>query len=243
MSKPIQSVERAMRMLEFLAQAEGAAALGAIANAAGVQSSTAHNILATLIALGYVRRPATGSDYRLGGRILNLARIAGDDDALRRHFRPLMEETARRFEESTYLIVPSGDELYYLDGIELPNNPTAHSRLGRREPLSGSAIGLLIAAFMPGVAQALANLERRASLTEDLEQARQRGFAFEEGKYQSGLNCVAIPLRLHGETVGGFCLNGAAKRLPQRKLVSIAGVMAEIALKIPVADLIIRRRI
>ena len=89
---------------------------------------------------------------------------------------------------------------------------------------------------MPGVAQSLANLERRASLTEDLEQARQRGFAFEEGKYQYGLNCVAIPLRVHGETVGGLCLNGAARRLPQRKLVSIAGVMAEIALKIPAAD-------
>ncbi len=131
MSKPIQSVERAMRMLEFLAREQGAAPLGAIARAAGVQSSTAHNILATLVALGYVRRPATGSEYRLGGRILNLARIAGDDDALRRRFRPLIEETAQRFNESTYLIVPSGDELYYLDGIELPNNPATYSRLGR----------------------------------------------------------------------------------------------------------------
>lgn len=235
MSKPIQSVERAMRMLEFLAQAEGTAPLGAIANAAGVQPSTAHNILATLVSLGYVRRPATGSEYRLGRRILNLARIAGDDDALRRHFRLLIEETARRFEESTYLIVPSGDGLYYLDGIELPNNPTVHSRLGRREPLSGSAIGLVLAAFMPGVAQSLVHTEPQASLTEELDRVRQRGFAFEEGKYQSGLNCVAIPLRLHGETVAGLCLNGASQRLPARKLAAIARAVADMALAIPEA--------
>ena len=140
MSKPIQSVERAMRMLEFLAREQGAAPLGAIARAAGVQSSTAHNILATLVALGYVRRPATGSEYRLGGRILNLARIAGDDDALRRRFRPLIEETAQRFNESTYLIVPSGGELLsrrdriteqsrHLQPLELPR---AAVRLGDR---------------------------------------------------------------------------------------------------------------
>lgn len=235
MSKPIQSVQRAIRMLEFLAQEQGAAPLGAIAKAAEVQPSTAHNILATLVALGYVRRPATGSDYLLGGRILNLARIVGDDDALRRHFRPLVVEMAERFEESTYLIVPSGDELYYLDGIELQNNPTTHSRLGRREPLSSSAIGLVLAAFMPGVAQSLITADQRSSLIEELNHVRQRGFALDLGKYQSGLNCVAIPLRLRGETVAGLCLNGAARRLPQRKLVSIARTVADLALAITVA--------
>ncbi|MBW4332265.1 IclR family transcriptional regulator [Stakelama sp. CBK3Z-3] len=229
MSKPIQSVERAIRMLEFLARAEGSAPLRAIANAADVRPSTAHNILATLVALGYVQRPTTGTDYRLGGRILNLARIAGDDDALRRRFRPLMEETARRFDESTYLIVPSGDELYYLDGIELPNNPTIHSRLGRREPLSGSAIGLVLAAFMPGVAQSLENEDQSSDLSEELHTVRQRGFAIEQGLYQPGLSCVAIPLRVRGEPVAGLCLNGTEQRLPRDRLVTIANAMADIA--------------
>ena len=80
-------------MLEHLAHSDGMARLGEIADATGLQPSTAHNILSTLVSLGYVQRPAAGSHYRLGGRILNLARIAGDDDALRRQFRPLVQQS------------------------------------------------------------------------------------------------------------------------------------------------------
>ena len=212
-----------MRMLEIIARADGAAKLSKIAAEAGIRASTAHNILATLSALGYIQRPAAGSDYRLGSRILNLARIAADDDDLRRQFRPLVHDAAERFGESTYLIVPSGDELYYLDGIEKANNPTAHSRLGQRESLSGSAIGLVLAAFMPGVARSLeATQGDEALLALDM---------VPQGDYQSGLHCVAVPLRRDGETVAGLCLNGAASRLPQTKLEGIAVAIADMARK------------
>ncbi len=219
-----------MRMLEIIARADGAAKLSKIAAEAGIRASTAHNILATLSALGYIQRPAAGSDYRLGSRILNLARIAADDDDLRRQFRPLVHDAAERFGESTYLIVPSGDELYYLDGIEKANNPTAHSRLGQRESLSGSAIGLVLAAFMPGVARSLEATQGDEALLA-LDMVRRRGFAIEQGDYQSGLHCVAVPLRRDGETVAGLCLNGAASRLPQTKLEGIAVAIADMARK------------
>lgn len=232
MNKPVQSIERGMRMLEFIARADGAAGLGAIANAAGVRASTAHNILATLTGLGYVQRRASGTGYYLGHRILNLARIAGDDDALRRRFRPLVRTVAERFGESVYLIVPGGDELYYLDGLELANNPAEHSRLGRREPLSGSAIGLVLAAFMPGVEHALL-VSDDGDLAAQIDTVRTLGFATERGRYQRGLHCVAIPLRVDGHAVAGLCLNGSAARLPQRKLEAIGRFMADEALRAP----------
>lgn len=233
MSKPIQSVERAMRMLEYLARCDGSAPLGAIADAAGVRSSTAHNILATLVALGYVQRAAVGSDYRLGGQILNLSRIAGNDDVLRRRMRPLLREIADRFAESVYLIVPSGNELYYLDGIEHPNNPTPQSRLGLREALSGSAVGLVLGAFMPAVRHGLLAASDDASLAERLDAVRACGFASECGLYQPGLHCVAVPVRLGADVRGGLCLNGAASRLPPDRLTAIAGAMADMALSAP----------
>lgn len=235
MSKPIQSIERAMRMLEFIARSGGTASLSSIAEDAGTRASTAHNILATLTNLGYVQRRVVGTSYYLGDRILNLARVAGDDDALRRRFRPLIRAVTERFGESTYLVVPSGDELYYLDGIELANNPASHSRLGLREPLSGSAIGLTLAAFMPGVEHRLLAGDD-AHLAEQIEAVRRLGYATERGAYKPGLHCTAIPLRVGGQAVAGLCLNGNAKRLPQRKLEAIAHAMAEAALPLQSGD-------
>ena len=142
----------------------------------------------------------------------------------------MSNKAADRFGESTYLIVPSGDELYYLDGIELANNLTQHSRLGRREPLSGLASGLVLAAYMPGFARALRHMEADETLSDELEQVRQSGFAIEQGQYQPGLNCAAIPLWRGGEAVAGLCINGASARLPRKELLSITSVMAEMAL-------------
>lgn len=232
MRRPIQSVERAMRLLEHIAHADGTATLAEAAEAARIAPSTAHNLLSTLTALGYVQRRSTDSNYYLGARILNLARVAGNDDGLRQRFGPLMRDIADRFGESTYLIVPSGDELYYLDGLELANNPTRHSRLGRREPLSGSAIGLVLAAFMPGVEATLAAGGGAAALADQLAAVRRTGFANDVGGYQRDLHCTAVPLRLHGETVAGLCLNGAADRLPPQRLDAIARAMADMALRV-----------
>ncbi len=230
MTRPIQSVERAMHMLEYLATCDGEASLGAIAEHVGIRPSTAHNILGTLVALGYVQRPAVGSAYRLGQQILNLSRTTGDDDALRRHARPLLSAVADRFGESVYLVVPCGNELYYLDGVEMPNNPTLHSRLGLREPLSGSAVGLVLGAFMPAVRHSLIARAQDADMSEKLEAARERGFATECGIYQPGLHCLALPLWIGNEVRGGICLNGAALRLPESRLCTIAQIVAELLL-------------
>ena len=77
----IQSIERATAILEIIAQEGGAARLQHIAEHTKLGKTTAHNLLKTLDELGYVHRRAGDTRYHLGGRILNLARIAGDDGA------------------------------------------------------------------------------------------------------------------------------------------------------------------
>jgi len=92
----IQSIERATAILEIIAEEGGAARLQHIAEQAKLGKTTAHNLLKTLDELGYVHRRAGDTRYHLGGRILNLARIAGDDGALRSRLRPALEAVARR---------------------------------------------------------------------------------------------------------------------------------------------------
>ena len=145
----IQSIERAVAILEILAREGGAASLKHIAERTGLGKTTAHNILKTLDELGYVRRRVGDTRYHLGGRILNLARIAGDDSALRIRLRPALEAIAGKTGETVYLAAPSGDETYYLDTIESGQTLRTTCRVGERERLEGSAIGLGFLAFMP----------------------------------------------------------------------------------------------
>lgn len=231
----IQSVERAVAILERLAREGGAASLKHIAERTGLGKTTAHNILKTLDELGYVRRRVGDTRYHLGGRILNLARIAGDDSALRIRLRPALEAIAGKTGETVYLAAPSGDETYYLDTIESGQILRTTCRVGERERLEGSAIGLVFLAFMPGLGKRV--LATRADalgpdIRSEIDKVERVGFALDLQTYQPGLHCVAVPWRDGGEVRAAIGLSGPSSRLPLDQLTDIAWMMMKEAEKV-----------
>jgi IclR family transcriptional regulator, acetate operon repressor len=225
----IQSIERAAAILEIIAQEGGAARLQHIAEQAKLGKTTAHNLLKTLDELGYVHRRAGDSRYYLGGRILNLARIAGDDGALRSRLRPALEAVARRTGAMVYLAVPSGDKVCYLDAIE----PSHALRMGAcpigvRKPVEGSAVGLVFLAFMPRLGKRV--LASRADalgpqILSEIRTVATRGFALDLENSKPGLHCVAIPWREGGEVRASVGLSVPSARLSPQALTDMAWMM------------------
>ncbi|WP_312608974.1 IclR family transcriptional regulator [Agrobacterium pusense] len=227
-TRSIQSIERAVAILEIIAREGGAASLKHIAERTGLGKTTAHNILKTLDELGYVRRRVGDTRYHLGGRILNLARIAGDDSALRVRLRPALEAIAKKTGETVYLAVPSGDETYYLDMIESGQTLRTTCRVGERERLEGSAIGSVFLAFMPGLGKRVLATRANAlgpDVRSEVDKVERVGFALDLETYQPGLHCVAVPWREGGEVRAAIGLSGPSTRLPRDQLTDIAWMM------------------
>lgn len=228
----IQSVTRALEMLETIPHAGGAASLGEIAGRAGLKTTTAHNILRTLQDAGYIRRRPGDMRYHLGDRILNLARVVGDDDALRSRLRPALEEMAARTSETVFLAVPSGDEVYFLDAIESPRTLRASSQRGERQPMAGSAIGLLFLAFLPALRRRMFEIHTPRigpGIAAEIEAIAARGHALDRENWCPGLNCVAVPWHDDGEVRAGFGLAGPSSRLTATRLDEMAQIMRELA--------------
>lgn len=224
----IQSIERAAAILEIIAREGGAASLKHIAERTGLGKTTAHNILGTLGELGYVHRRVGDTRYHLGGRILNLARIAGDDGALRTRLRPVLEAIARKTGETVYLAVPGGDETYYLDAIESGQVLKTASPVGLRERLEGSAVGLVFLAFMPGLGKRVLATRSDAlgpDIQLQIETVERVGFGLDLENYRAGLHCVAVPWREGDEVRAAIGLSGPSTRLPRDKLTDIAWMM------------------
>lgn len=226
--KLIQSIERSAALLEIIAQQGGGARLKDLATISGLGKTTAHNILQTLEYLGYVHRRPGDMRYHLGGRILNLARIAGDDHLLRDRIRPVLEIIAQESEATVYLGVPSGDETAYLDIVDLGDPNIAASRLMNREKLEGSAVGLVFLAFVPGLGQRVlttrSNALNDATLAE-IENVRIKGYALDLEAYHPGINAVAIPLRESGEVRASIAVAGPAQNFPRHRLIRLAWIM------------------
>ncbi|OAG73627.1 transcriptional regulator [Gluconobacter japonicus] len=226
--KLVQSIERSAALLEIIAQEGGGARLRDLAAISGLGKTTAHNILQTLEYLGYVHRRPGDMRYHLGGRILNLARIMGDDHLLRDKVRPVLEAIARDSKATVYLGVPSGDETAYLDIVDLEEPNIAASRLRNREKLEGSAVGLVFLAFVPGLGTRVlttrANALNDHTLT-DIENVRIKGYALDLEAYHPGVNAVAIPLRESGEVRASIAVAGPAADFPRHRLIRLAWIM------------------
>ena len=235
--KLIQSVERSALILELIAQAGGGARLHHIAQASGLGKTTVHNILQTLMHLGYVQRRAGDMRYYLGGRILNLSRLMADDQSLRARLRPVLEEIARTTQATVWLAVPSGDEASYLDILNTHAPHMVTPELFRREAIDGSAVGLVFQAFVPGLGRrvlARYPLACHAAHLASIEAVRVQGYALDLEAYDPGINSVAIPWREQGEVRASICITGPAQDYPAARLIRLSWAMMRLAQRVEV---------
>lgn len=214
----IQSVERALAMLEVLAEAPGEVRLNDIANALGLNVSTCHHLLSTLVDHGYVAQSAHGRAYFLGNKILelsgsrmrqfNLADLVMDD------LRELNESTG----ETVHLAVLQGGELVTLSVLDSRHAVRVVSgAVGKSNAIHATATGKAILAWLPELqmdrilsAKGLTRFTENTitdhdTLIEDLRHVRRNGFAHDREEFQPGVFCVGAAIRDHsGAVIGAF---------------------------------------
>ncbi|WP_338029876.1 IclR family transcriptional regulator [Gluconacetobacter takamatsuzukensis] len=224
----IQSVERAAAILEIIAQEGGRAHLRTIHEQMRIGKTTVHNILKTLDRLGYVQRVPGDMRYHLGNRILNIARMAGDDAILRDRVRPVLEAIAAACGATVLLAVPSGDEVAYLDRIEIAGGSLEAGDFRRREKLEGSALGLVFLAFFPGLEKRMTPVEGRVlsdAFLSQVGEVRTKGYALDIEASRPGWNCLAVPWRDGGLVQAGISITGPAGTFPRRRLIELSWTM------------------
>lgn len=143
----IQSVERAMLLLETLVTRNEGFRLAELSEQFSLNKTTLHGLLATLSSLGYVSR--RGQYYIAGLRLRDVARPLTDtDQQLRELFTPALRRLAVLSSETCWLAVPCGTREYlYIDAIEGGSSLRVVSPRGTREGLTTSAIGRVFLAF------------------------------------------------------------------------------------------------
>jgi DNA-binding IclR family transcriptional regulator len=92
----IQSLLRAVDVVELVAQSERGLSLGEVCNSLGLKQPTAHNLIRTLVARDFVERTASPVRYRLGSAVARLAEER-QSHALVRQASTIMNDLFERF--------------------------------------------------------------------------------------------------------------------------------------------------
>lgn len=218
----VQSVQRALHLLEVLA-ADGPLGLSEAAAGAGLADATAHRLLRTLLAQGYVRQDADRR-YAPGTRLLTLGDGARRSAAAAS--QPFLARLVELTGETANLAVLEGDHVVYVAQVPSAHRLRLFAEVGRRVPAHSTAVGkVLLAGLDPEDRLALlrrTGLERRTPRTlatepavlEAVAAAATEGHAVDDEEEETGVRCVAVPVLDGDRVTAAMSVSGPSARVP-----------------------------
>ncbi|GAA1247903.1 IclR family transcriptional regulator C-terminal domain-containing protein [Pseudonocardia aurantiaca] len=215
----IQSVQRALRLLEVVAERDGRAHAKEIARAAGLPLPTVYHLLRTLAHEGYLQRLDDGS-YVLGHRLDVVSRHGA---AVRGvvHARPALEWLRDELRSCIYLARHVDGEIVIVEIVDGPKAPRIDLWVGVHDAAHATALGKSILGQLPP-ADREDYLARHPlhDLTPRTVVDRRRlrlpspdAVAVDDEEYAVGVRCLAAPVATAtGPAALGFVTSPAALR-------------------------------
>jgi DNA-binding IclR family transcriptional regulator len=205
---------RSMQALEVLAF--GPASATQVANELQVHQRTARRLLNRMVTDGWLtRREGPRPTYTPTLRIVALAAQLAHRTPLVRHATELAADLQASTGGSVHLAVPSYRSALRL--VRVTGERCEAPALRDLAPANATAGGKLLLAYRepwrdvvlasPLTAVTERTLAEPRALRAELERARERGYATEDGEYRRGVRALALPVRAGDEVVAALAVS------------------------------------
>ena len=236
----IQSVARAIKILEHIADNHNEDGLTNISKGTGLSKSTTHGLISTLEQLGYVQQDQNTGKYSLGLKLFELGQVVHSSMDLRTISMPYLCELSAKYGETVHLAVLSAGEVVYIDKADSPHSIRITSEIGGRNPAHCTGVGKILLSGLTEteIDKIIAKkslkkftgntIDDPASLKKHLNKVRADGFARDQEEIEIGLSCVAAPIKNHqGVIIAAISLSGPANRMASHSFSQISADLIE----------------
>jgi len=229
----LQSVERALRVLDHIAAAPGPVPAKAISRALGLTLPTTYHLLTTLVNGGYLVHLPQERGYALGHRVDDLARGLHRQIAAPAEVERVAAVIHQQAGAAAYYAALRDTEMIVAHVADCPEHPrirmldvgfheAPHATAFRKLMLATldleTAEDVLDASGTPSITPG--TVTDRRLLRRQLEQVRTTGLAVEVDEFQSNLSCMAAPVTdAVGRFVGAVAISMPTGRLREHRWV------------------------
>jgi len=234
----LQTVERALSVLEFVATARRPPTVKDLAAGLDLRLTTVYHLYNTLEYRGYLRRNADGT-LRIGPQagLLNQALVSTASPA--RDLHPVVADLAASVEETAYLTSWMDRSVVIQDVVEGPQALRVSGLyIGYRGREVHRASGKAVLAHLDQdsldrvVERNLVDLDLEVAqkvemtLPAELRNVRRNGFAVDEQAYTPGVYCVAAPyFDVTGKVGGSISISIPTVRFFKRRKLLVGAVI------------------
>lgn len=204
----IQSVDRALSIIEALAGQDKPMLLSDLARAVGLNISTCHHLLATLVVRGYALHTGRGRGYTLSSKLRELSDITNRELDLLDFVQADLQRLNVDLRESVQMAVMRGSALMtqIRYGSMMPTHIEA-DEVKKMRAAHATATGKAILAWLPEAEMARVVSENGltaftpntittiSGLVEELRLVRRSGFSIDEEELQENVICYGAALR------------------------------------------------
>jgi IclR family acetate operon transcriptional repressor len=229
----IQSVDRAITLLEAIAEAGGETTPTELSRRTKLNISTCHHLLSTLVQRGYVAKVPVRRSYALGARILYVSNALTQVD-LPARAAPFIEQINEKTGETVHLAVLQGDAMMKVAKRESRHPVRVDTgTLGKTDAAHATASGKAMLAWLPegemkrvlahGMTRYTPNtITEWPALIEELRHVRRNGYSMDREEYQPGVICVGAAIRDHnGAVVGAISASTPTMRASDEHLALV----------------------
>lgn len=232
------TVGKALDVLDQVAGFGRPVRFGELLEKSDYPKATLYRLLQTLVHQGMVSFDPDWQTYSLGVRLVRLAHQAWRQSSLAPVARPYVDELSRLAGETIHLAQIDNAQVLYVDKRNAAVPVEMYSQAGKVGPVYCTGVGKAMLAFLPKEEQQRIieqqsfhkftekTLTSAAALTGELEDIRNRGFAFDDEEHEPGIICIAVPiLSQAGRVLGGLSLTSTTGR---QSLSTLEGLLPNI---------------
>ncbi|CCE02664.1 IclR family transcriptional regulator C-terminal domain-containing protein [Bradyrhizobium sp. STM 3809] len=244
----VQSVGRALQILEILAEDDEGYRLSDLAVRAGLSTSTVHRLLTTLEKRRFVQFDRLESKWHVGAQSF----AVGATFTRRRNFValaiPYMRRLRDQSRETVNLAVVDDESLMVLMRLDSREIMRSLTKVGGRLSMVASGMGKAVLATysdddvsgiihrqgMPRLTEK--SIIRAGELFRELEIIRRQGYAVDDEEAMPGLRCIAaVVLDSLREPLAAISISGLASRLTEERVPVVGGMVRDIAAELTAA--------
>lgn len=240
-SNRVQSIDRAVLILECFSETKRELKLSEIANVLNLNKSTVHGIINTLKFHGFIDQDESTLKYRLGIRFMEFGDVVVNSMNIRNTAYPVIEDVCGKIEETVNLAILDGSDIIYIEKKECSNSIRISSRIGVRIPAYATAGGRIILSYMdknklacilPKKLKAFtaSSLTDKNKLIQSFEEINKVGYAIDNEGLIQGMISVAAPIfDYKGNVLYSLSIIGPTIRMTEEKIKEFTIVIKEAA--------------
>src|SRR5580765_4428037 len=244
----VQSVDRALLIIETLAEDDEGYRLSDLSVRTGLSTSTVHRLLATLEKRRFVQFDRYESKWHIGAHSFSV----GATFARRRNFvaqaMPYLRKLRDQTRETANLAVVDDESIIVLTRMESREIMRSLTKVGGRVAMVASGVGKAVLATysdadvnaiicrqgMPRLTEK--SIGRPGELFRELQAMRRQGYAVDDEEARMGLRCVAaVVYNDCSEPLAAISVSGMTSRITDERLPALGETVREVAAELTLA--------